>query len=122
MPRAELDRSQFGGPSDIQDAWRLLAGGAVIAAQALIDVAENGTGSPKVAAAIAILKMDGLGADQVTFRVMPAEYDAAASTDDGRVDQAKIIRDRLDLIRQRSLAPIEDDEDEVVDAVIVEER
>jgi hypothetical protein len=38
------------------------------------------------------------------------------------VDQAKIIRDRLDLIRQRSLAPIEDDEDEVVDAVIVEER
>lgn len=84
-----------GGPDDIQDAWRLLAGGAPIAANALIDIAENGKSEvARVQASTAILDRVGLAPPkEIHFRVVPQEYDQKG--DVLQLSPAEIIRNRL---------------------------
>lgn len=116
-PGGEVDKSQHGTPEDIRNAWRRLAGGANIAAEALIEVAQYGRSDfARVNAATAILDRIGLGTSQeVTVRAMPAEFDQAAAVDT-HISPAQVIRNRMKLLAsQTPVAP----GDEVLDAEIV---
>lgn len=87
-----------GGPDDIQTAWKILAGGAPVAAAALVDIAEHGKSEvARVQAATAVLDRVGLATPkerpQVTFAVIPKEFDQAGITQ--QISPAEVVRSRL---------------------------
>lgn len=90
--------AKSGGPEDIQTAWKILAGGAPVAAAALVDIAEHGKSEvARVQAATAVLDRVGLATPkerpQVTFAVIPKEFDQAGITQ--QISPAEVIRGRL---------------------------
>lgn len=118
IPSGSKAPGKYGGPSDIQNGWRRLAGGAEIAAQTLIDVAENSENdAARVAAAQAILNRIGLQTNQdVTVRVVPQEFDPALNSgSDNAVTPSQIIEQRLD-----KLAAAQSADDEIVEAELVD--
>lgn len=119
--RKRLER-RFGGPTDIQDAWRVLAGGAAIAATTLVQISEKGKSeSSRVAASKTILEMTGFGGrDVIPVRIVPSQFDPTATVSDGRVPDSEIIRQRMELLAAPTYDP-NDADDSVIDAVLVEE-
>ncbi len=117
----EPDANGYGGPEHIQSAWRRLAGGAQIAANALIDVAQNSDSDlARVQASQAILNRVGLQTNtDINVRVIPSEYDPIGPAD-SHISPTVLIRERLNALRAASQETGED-EDGIVDAVIVEE-
>lgn len=115
------DERGFGGAGDIQDAWRVLAGGAPHASRALVHIAKRGRSeAARVAASKTILEMVGFGGrDVIPVRVVPAEFDPTATGDDGRTPAAQIVRERM---AQLAAPAYESDEPDivVVDAEIVD--
>lgn len=88
-----------GGPADIQTAWKILAGGAPVAAAALVDIAENGKSEvAKVQAAQAVLDRVGLATPKerpsVHFTVIPKEYDEHG-IGPTKLSPADVVRGRL---------------------------
>lgn len=88
-----------GGPPDIQTAWRILAGGAPVAAAALVDIAENGKSElARVQASNAVLDRVGLATPKerpsVHFAVIPAEY-GQAGIGAQQLSPAEVVRSRL---------------------------
>lgn len=88
----------LGGPEDIQTAWKLLAGGAPVAAAALVDIAENGKSElARVQASTAVLDRVGLATPKerpsVTFAVIPKEAQEYGITQ--QISPAEVIRARL---------------------------
>jgi hypothetical protein len=87
-----------GGPEDIQTAWKILAGGAPVAAAALVDIAENGKSElARVQASTAVLDRVGLATPKerpsVTFAVIPKEAQEYGITQ--QISPAEVIRSRL---------------------------
>jgi hypothetical protein len=84
-----------GGPPDIQDAWRVLAGGAPVAAAALVDIAEHGKSEvARVQASTAILDRVGLAPPkEIHFRVVPSDAEEHGLTQ--QLSPAEVIRKRL---------------------------
>jgi len=82
-----------GGPDDVRTAWQLLAGGAPAAANALIDIAENGKSEvARVQASTAILDRVGLAPPkEVTFRVQPENEGGTTQ----KLPPAEVVRNRL---------------------------
>lgn len=92
-----------GGPEDIQTAWKILAGGAPIAAAALVDIAENGKSEmARVTASTAVLDRVGLATPKerpsVTFNVIPKEAQEYGITQ--QISPAEVIRNRLKALGQ----------------------
>lgn len=92
----EIATYRLGGPEDIQRAWRMLAGNATTAVETLIDVATTSENdAARVAAANSILNRTGLSTNQeVSVRVIPAEYDQVGPTDT-HIPPSEIIARRL---------------------------
>lgn len=91
--------AKAGGPADIQTAWKILAGGAPIAAAALVDIAENGKSEiARVQASNAVLDRVGLATPkerpQVTFAVVPKEFNEVGIGAQ-MLSPAEVIRGRL---------------------------
>jgi hypothetical protein len=116
-----------GGPTDIQQAWTILAGGAPAAATALLDVATNGRSElARVTASTAILDRVGLvGKPEVQIAVVPADV-LEASRSEITDSLADVVRNRLKALAPAAIAPFEEEEygytlptDEIVDAVVV---
>lgn len=87
-----------GGPEEIQDAWRILAGGAPTAAAALVDIATYGKSEvARVQASTAILDRVGLATPKerpdVYFTVVPKEFGEHNLTQ--QLSPAEVIRKRL---------------------------
>lgn len=112
----------YGGPVQIQNAFRRLAGGAEAAAKALIDIAENSESDlARVQASQAILNRVGLQTStDLNIRVLPSEYDQAGPTD-SHTSPAEVIQQRLLQLRASAEEPVVD-EDGIVDAVLVTEE
>lgn len=121
---AERKRNErgFGGPMDIQDAWRVLAGGAPVAARTLVHISKRGhSEAARVAASKTVLEMVGFGGrDVVPVRIVPSELDPSATAADGRIPASQVIRDRMAQLTAPAYVP-DDGDDMVIDAVIVEE-
>lgn len=88
-----------GGPADIQTAWKILAGGAPVAAAALVDIAEHGKSEiARVQASQAVLDRVGLATPkerpQVTFHVIPKEF-GEVGIGAQQLSPAEVIRSRL---------------------------
>jgi hypothetical protein len=88
-----------GGPVDIQTAWKILAGGAPVAAAALVDIAENGKSEiARVQASQAVLDRVGLATPkerpQVTFHVVPKEFNEVGIGAQ-QLSPAEVVRGRL---------------------------
>jgi hypothetical protein len=88
-----------GGPGDIQTAWKILAGGAPVAAAALVDIAENGKSEiARVQASQAVLDRVGLATPKerpsVHFTVIPKEYDEVG-IGAAKLSPAEVVRGRL---------------------------
>jgi hypothetical protein len=88
-----------GGPQDIQTAWKILAGGAPVAAAALVDIAENGKSElARVQASQAVLDRVGLATPKerpsVHFTVIPKEYEEHG-IGPTQLSPAEVIRGRL---------------------------
>lgn len=88
-----------GGPGDIQTAWKILAGGAPVAAAALVDIAENGKSElARVQASQAVLDRVGLATPKerpsVTFHVVPKEFNEVGIGAQ-QLSPAEVIRGRL---------------------------
>jgi hypothetical protein len=88
-----------GGPADIQTAWKILAGGAPVAAAALVDIAENGKSEiARVQASQAVLDRVGLATPKerpsVTFHVVPKEFNEVGIGAQ-QLSPAEVIRGRL---------------------------
>lgn len=115
------DERGFGGPSDIQDAWRVLAGGSTAAARSLVHISKRGRSeASRVAASKTILEMVGFGGrDVVPVKIVPSQYDQLATESDGRIPASKIVGDRMALLARPAYDP--NDADDVIDAVLVEE-
>ena len=111
-----------GGPDDVRDAWRLLAGGAPVAATALIDIAEHGKSEiARVQASTAILDRVGLAPPkEVTFRVQPHE-----GGETQQLSPAEIVRNRLQELRAGTLAiaaaAVDTEAEQITDAEIVDD-
>lgn len=84
-----------GGPDDVQTAWRLLAGGAPTAANALVGIAKYGRSEvARVQASTAILDRVGLAPPkEVHHRVVPVEFDSKGDVQ--QLSPAEVIRNRL---------------------------
>jgi hypothetical protein len=128
--RPERDTSDHGGPEDLQDAWKILAFGAPIAARALIQVAEKGrVEAARVAAAKTLLEFTGFGTKEVpVMRLVPMEYDHAAPKSDSHVSPAEQIRLRMAQLAKpafeaedNNLDDLVSEGDEVVEAELVED-
>jgi hypothetical protein len=94
----------LGGPEDIQTAWKLLAGGAPTAANALVHIAEHGKSElARVQASTAILDRVGLATPKerptVTFNVIPKEFDST-TLGTQQLDPAEVVRSRLKELAQ----------------------
>jgi hypothetical protein len=88
-----------GGPQDIQTAWKILAGGAPVAAAALVDIAEHGKSElARVQASQAVLDRVGLATPKerpsVTFHVVPKEFNEVGIGAQ-QLSPAEVIRGRL---------------------------
>lgn len=114
----------MGGPLDLQRAWQKMAGGAPVVVDVLYHIAlHSENDSTRVQAALGILKMGGFGQNDVTVRVVPAQFDQAAGLDDGKASAAQRIEDRFAKLREATYAvTVDEDDSEVVDAVIVEDE
>jgi hypothetical protein len=121
----------LGGPDDIQTAWKLLAGGAPTAANALVHIAENGKSElARVQASTAILDRVGLATPKerpsVTFAVIPKEFDSHG-VGTQQLDPAEVVRSRLKELAQAAPPapsgpvpqPWEATDDGVIDAELV---
>ncbi|HEX8321578.1 hypothetical protein [Longimicrobium sp.] len=124
-----------GGPEHIQTAWKVLAGGAPVAASALVDIAENGKSEvARVQAATAILDRVGLAPPkEVHFRVVPQEAEDYGLTT--QLSPAEVIRKRLKDLKgptqalmssaeqtgamADALGLLDDDEGEIVEAELM---
>lgn len=123
------DTSDHGGPEDLQDAWRIIAGGAPKAARALIHVAEKGrVEAARVAAAKTLLEFAGFGSKDVpVIRILPPQFDQAAPKSETRISPAEQIHARMELLKKPAFDPQASDladlvaDIEVVDAEIVED-
>lgn len=109
-----------GGPSDVQEAFRILAGGSVNAAIALLDVIDNSeSDGARVQAAQALLDRVGLSARQqlsVTHSI-PVEFRDPLSSGEIQDPSLVIARRLAELAAPR----VVDLEPEIVDAVLVED-
>ena len=88
-----------GGPDDIQSAWKILAGGAPVAAAALVHIAGEGKSEvARVQASQAILDRVGLATPKerpsVTFAVIPKEF-SETLVGAQQLTPAEVIRGRL---------------------------
>jgi hypothetical protein len=121
----------LGGPEDIQTAWKLLAGGAPTAANALVHIAEHGKSElARVQASTAILDRVGLATPKerptVTFNVIPKEFDST-TLGTQQLDPAEVVRSRLKELAQLAAPqppspapqPWEATDPDVVDAELV---
>jgi hypothetical protein len=109
-----------GGPSDVQEAFRILAGGSVNAAIALLDVIDNSeSDGARVQAAQALLDRVGLSARQqlsVTHSI-PVEFRDPLSSGEIQ-DPSLVIARRLAELSAPRTVDLET-EPEIVDAVLV---
>jgi hypothetical protein len=120
----ELGKSRKrGGPSDVQEAFRILAGGSVNAAIALLDVIDNSeSDGARVQAAQALLDRVGLSARQQIdhHHSLPPEWNPLSSGE--VVNPSEIIARRLaELAAPRAVDLMDGPEPEIVDAVLVED-
>lgn len=113
-----------GGPSDVQEAFRILAGGSVNAAIALLDVIDHSeSDGARVQAAQALLDRVGLSARQqlsVTHSI-PVEFRDPLSAGETQ-DPSLVIARRLAELAAPKVAdftPPDMEEDGIVDAVLV---
>lgn len=119
-------RKGFGGPSDLQDAWQLLAGAAPVAARTLRYISKHGESEPaRVTASKTILEMTGFGGREVVpVRIVPNQFDPTGPTTDGRISSAQIVKDRMAQLRASEEAVVVTDFDEhgepIIDAVLVD--
>lgn len=91
----EVEKSKLGGPIEVQTAWKVLAGGSPVAAQALVDIAAKGKSeTARVMASTAILDRVGLAPPkEVHYRVVPVEMEDHPTI--GQLSPAEVIRKRL---------------------------
>jgi hypothetical protein len=122
---AELgENRKRGGPSDVQEAFRILAGGSVNAAIALLDVIDHSeSDGARVQAAQALLDRVGLSARQqlsVTHSI-PVEFRDPLSAGETQDPSLVIARRLAELAAPKvtDFAPPDMEEDDVVDAVLV---
>lgn len=92
------DTAKQGTPLDIQQAWKILAGGSPVAAAALVEVAAHGKSEvARVQASTAILDRVGLATPkerpEVHFTVIPHEMEEHPQV--GQLTPAEVIRSRL---------------------------
>jgi hypothetical protein len=112
-----------GGPSDVQEAFRILAGGSVNAAIALLDVIDNSeSDGARVQAAQALLDRVGLSArQQIDHRhSIPTEFRDPLSAGE-TIDPHIIIARRLAELGAPRAVDLLMEEDGIVDAVLVPE-
>lgn len=113
-----------GGPSDVQEAFRILAGGSVNAAIALLDVIDNSeSDGARVQAAQALLDRVGLSARQqlsVTHSI-PVEFRDPLSSGEIQDPSLIIARRLAELSAPRAVDLMEGPEPEIVDAILVED-
>lgn len=122
VPDDEAHGTRLGGPLDLQRAWQMMAGGAPEVVGILMDIARHSEqDSTRVQASLGLLKMGGFGQSDVTVRIVPQQYDPAAGVGDGKESAAKRLEARMENLRKSTYVDVATDEDEVVDAVIVEE-
>lgn len=125
MVASHVVRSQ-GGPQDVQEAFRILAAGAPAAARRLIDVIENSdSDTAAVTASTALLDRMGISAKQQLDinHVLPDDFRQKNQLE--TVDSSAAIARRLAELRtatevqKQILNPV--DQDDIVDAILVEE-
>lgn len=123
VPDDEAHGVRLGGPLDLQKAWRMMAGGAPEVVGLLMDITRNSPNdSTRVAAGLGLLKMGGFGgSDVVPVRIVPQQYDQAAGTGDGKDPVGKRLEARWEKLREADQPAVIPDDDEVVDAVLVED-
>jgi hypothetical protein len=114
----------LGGPTELQRAWMMMAGGSPEIVAILMGIARNSPNdSTRVAAGLGLLKMGGFGgSDVVPVRIVPQQFDQAAGVGEGKESAAKRLEDRWAKLREAdaSVDQVVGD-DEVIDAVIVDE-
>jgi hypothetical protein len=118
-PTTEVEKAEeLGTTETIQTAFRILAGGTVHAARALIDVAKHGKSeTARVLASAAILDRSGLGVKQdITIRSVPTDFDPSAQIDDETMDPAAIVLKRLEILRLAH----ETEQETIIDAELVD--
>jgi len=109
-----------GGPSDVQEAFRILAGGSVNAAIALLDVIDNSeSDGARVQAAQALLDRVGLSARQQIdhHHSIPVEFRDPLNAGETQDPSLVIMRRLAELSAPRPADYME--EDDVIDAVLV---
>lgn len=113
-----------GGPSDVQEAFRILAGGSVNAAIALLDVIDHSeSDGARVQAAQALLDRVGLSARQqlsVTHSI-PVEFRDPMNAGEAQDPSIVIARRLMELgaPRKEDFAAPDMEEDGIVDAEII---
>lgn len=112
----------LGGPTDIQQAWRELAGGSPRAARVLMDVAENGRSEiARVTAASRWLSIVGLGEKSevnTNIHVIPPEF--TEDEGDNGIPVSTQIRKRLDEQRAEHDLRLAEAESDILEAEIVD--
>lgn len=123
LPDESAHGVPFGGPSALQTAWRMMAGGAPEIVGILTDIARHSPqDSTRVQASLGLLKMAGFGSpDVVAVPIVPPQFNPAAGIGDGKESSALRIQARLDKLRESTYASAATTDDEVVDAEIVED-
>lgn len=113
-------RLALGGPADLHQTWKILAGGAQTCAEVLIDIAQNGrVEASRVGAAKTVLEMAGFKSPEV-LNVLPPEYDGAAAPAGAGESPSARLRSRLASLRAASQAE-EDDDIAEAEIVVVDE-
>jgi len=110
---------------NIQAAWKILANGATVAANTLVEISRDGESeAARNQASMAILDRVGISAKpEVTVRVVPSEYSGEGLAEGG-MTQGEIVRKRLLELAAATAAEAErqqQEESEIFEAVIVEE-
>jgi hypothetical protein len=99
----------------------MMAGGAPEIVGILMDIARNSPqDNTRVQAGLGLLKMGGFGQSDVTVRVVPQQFDPTIDHGTGKESTAKRLEDRWAKLREAD-QPVVTDDDEVIDAVIVED-
>jgi len=116
-------KQRLGGPSNIQDAWRILAGGSTVAAATLVEISKHGKSeASRVAASKTVLEFVGFGGrDVIPVRIVPPELDPMATEADGRTPASQIVASRMALLAAEPAYDPITDTGEVIDAELVEE-
>ena len=112
----------LGGPSELQRAWQMMAGGAPEIVSILMDITRNSPqDSTRVSAGATLLKMAGFGQSPDVI-VVPSRFDPAVNGGDGKDPVGKRLEARWAMLREAD-QPEEptEDEDGIIDAVIVED-